>query len=313
MTEEGVSLGRFLFFDPILSLDSTVSCASCHQPALAFADEGPLSQGVNGLLGKRNAPSLTNVAFVEKGLFWDGRAKSLEEQSLHPIQDPLEMNADLETVLERLRQHPDYPRWFREAFGINDRTELEPTHLALALAQFERTLLSFESKYDYANWDRGPETRFFSASELRGKNLFNIEPIDPSVPHPGCGHCHNGPLVTTDEFLNNGLDPADEWTDFPDPGLGAITLKASDYGKFRTPTLRNLAFTGPYMHDGRFQTLEEVLDHYSSGGHYADNLDANILPFPLSTQDKADLIAFLLSMTDSSFVLNPAFQNPWIE
>jgi cytochrome c peroxidase len=311
MTLEGVELGRMLFYDPILSKDSTISCASCHQPSLAFTDGVTLSIGVDGALSKRNAMSLANVAFYGNGLFWDGRVKTLEEQSLHPIEDPVEMATTVPEVLEKLRTSDRYATRFRQAFGINDRSELSADLLAKALAQFERTLISKDAKYDYANWDRGVETKFFTNEELRGKKLFVLED-DLEVPHPGCTHCHNNTaLLTTNEYANNGLDYAESLTDFTDLGLGAVTGQLIDNGKFRVPTLRNIALTAPYMHDGRFKTLEEVIDHYSSGGHFADNVDANILAFPLSEQDKLDLIAFMHTFTDTVFTQNPAFQNPF--
>ena len=193
-------------------------------------------------------------------------------------------------------------------------SELRIDLVAKALAQFERTLLSYNAKYDYANWDRGEETDFYSPAELRGKILFSTEPYDPNEPHAGCTHCHSSSaLVTTNEYSNNGLDEALDLNDFPDLGLGAVTDKLIDNGKFRVPTLRNIALTAPYMHDGRFATLEEVLEHYSSGGHYADNLDVNIQAFPMSEENKADLVAFLNTLTDTVFISNPEFSNPFVE
>lgn len=313
MTAEGVALGRYLFYDPILSADSSISCASCHRIDRAFADDQNFSAGIGGQQTMRNAPSLANVGFYQNGLFWDGRVKTLEELALHTIEDPQFMAHSLEELLEAFREHPDYPGRFRKAFGIGSRKEISKELTAKALAQFLRTLVSYRSKYDYGNWDRGPETQFFSESELRGKILYTTEPvIDPSDPHPGCSHCHhNTALLTSNEFLNNGLDPALEPEDFPDPGLGAVTKKNIDYGRFKVPSLRNVDRTAPYMHDGRFQTLEQVLDHYSSGGHSSYNLDVNIMPFPLSEQDKQDLIAFLKSMTDENFFQENSFKNPF--
>lgn len=312
LTEEGISLGRHLFYDPILSSDQTIACASCHLPAFAFSDTTALSQGVGGQLGKRNAMSLVNVGFMNSGLFWDGRVKTLEAQSLHPIQDPLEMNNSLSVVEERLQAHSDYPLMFRAAFGINDRTEITSDLVAKALAQFERTIISTEAKFDYANWDRGVETQFFTPSELRGQKLFNLEPTDQDDQHPGCSHCHSiSALLTTQEFFNNGLDAAPTLTEFPDLGVGGVTGTLFQNGMFRVPSLRNVALTAPYMHDGRFETLEEVIDHYASGGHYADNVDANIQPFTLSEQDQLDLLAFLHSLTDTISLQNPALQNPF--
>ena len=312
ITIEGVDLGRYLFYDPILSRDKTIACAMCHQPFTAFTDGLAVSEGIDGRLTARNSMSLVNVGFFTNGLFWDGRVSTLEEQALHPIQDPNEMDNSLEEVETRLRNHPTYPERFRRAFGIQDSEEITIDMVAKALAQFQRTLISATSKFDYANWDRGAETNFFTASELRGQKLFTTEPIDPDDPHPGCSHCHNATaLVTTNEYLNNGLDPAANLNDFADKGRGAIVGSILDNGKFRVPSLRNIELTAPYMHDGRFNTLEEVLEHYSSGGHYADNVDANIQPFPLSDQDKADLIAFMKTMTDTTFLNRKDITNPF--
>jgi len=311
-TVEGIELGRHLFYDPILSIDQTISCASCHQPKLAFSDTTILSLGVNDQVGQRNAMSLVNVGFMQSGLFWDGRVKTLEAQSLHPIQDPLEMNNSLEEVEERMRKHDRYPEMFRAAFGIEDRSQITADLVAKAIAQFERTIISSEAKFDYANWDRGAETRFFSPSELRGQKLFNLEPTDQMDQHPGCSHCHSiSALVTTQEFFNNGLDPAPTLTEFPDLGVGGVTGSLFQNGTFRVPSLRNVALTAPYMHDGRFETLEEVVDHYASGGHYADNVDVNIQPFTLSEQEKLDLIAFMHTLTDTISLQKPALQSPF--
>jgi cytochrome c peroxidase len=311
MTEEGIALGRFLFYDPILSLDSSISCASCHQQAYAFSDPNALSEGVGAALSLRNSMSLANVGYYSRGLFWDGRAPTLEAQALHPVEDPLEMAESWDRVEAKLRRHPDYPRRFREAFGVEDRSEMDRYLVAKALAQFQRTIISSTSPFDFANYDWGEETVFFSPSELRGRNLFFAEPDDQSESHPGCSHCHTSVLMTTNEYLNNGLTLAPNLSEFPDLGFGLTTGRLIDNGKFRTPTLRNTALTAPYMHDGRFQTLEEVLDHYSSGGHYAPNLDANILPFTLTAQEKADLLAFLHTMTDTAFVRKEALGNPY--
>ena len=313
LTVEGVALGRFLFYDPILSADSSVACASCHHLDKAFANNLKVAKGIYGQDGIRNVPSLANVGFYSNGLMWDGRIKRLEDVAIHTIIDPVEMDFTVEGVLERLRNHPDYPERFRKAFGISDTKDISGEHIGKATAQFLRTVVTYRSRYDYANWDRGDETQFFTESELRGRIIFTTEPvINPYDPHPGCSHCHNNTaLVTTNEFLNNGLDPALQPGDFPDPGHGAVTGRPIDYGRFKAPSLRNVALTAPYMHDGRFQTLEEVLDHYSSGGHHSYNVDVNIMQFPLTQQERLDLIAFLHSMTDTLFLQENAFKNPF--
>lgn len=311
MTAEGIELGRHLFYDPILSKDSTLSCFSCHLPPGGFTDNLPVSIGVGGAVGKRSAMSLENVAFYNNGLFWDGRAKTLEEQALLPITDPHELNVSWEEVEKRLRRHSDYPEMFRKAFGINDSKEVDRSLVVKALAQFMRTLVSSgTSKFDrkFLAKEIGVD---FSEAEFNGFDMFfDIE--GSPLPDAQCFHCHNTPLFTTNEYLNNGLQQAATLDDFPDPGRGAITGQRIDNGRMRAPSLRNVMLTAPYMHDGRFATIEEVLDFYNEGIHYAENLDENLLlPMGLSPQMKADLIAFLHTLTDTAFVNNPAFQNPF--
>ncbi len=295
-TAEGIELGRMLFFDPLLSADSSISCASCHLPHLAFSDGKVVSTGVHGRQGRRNSPSLANVGYYYKGLFWDGRVMTLEAQSLHPVQDTLEMANNWPEVENRLQAHPHYPAMFRKAFGIRHAREINSNLVGKALAQFQRTLISADSKFDRKM--RGEAT--FTAQEQRGWTIFFDASV--AVPPSECGHCHIDPLFTTLEFANNGIDSVRALENFPDQGRGAISGNRYELGAFRVPTLRNIALTAPYMHDGRFATLEEVIDHYASGGHYADNLNPNIMPLRLGAQDKADLIAFLLTLTDTAFV-----------
>lgn len=307
MTEEGVALGRMLFYDPIFSADSTLSCAGCHDPQIAFTDGKAQSTGILGIEGKRSAMSLVNLAYNTRGFFWDGRVRSLEEQALVPIEDHAEMADTWENVEEKLRRHERYPGLFRAAFGIERSSELSRDLAVKAIAQFERTLISAQSRYDRVIWE---SDGFPSDSEQRGIALFFIED-NQSVAHPGCSHCHFNPFFTDNQFRNNGLDSVANLEDFEDKGLGGISGNVFDNGKFRVPTLRNIALTAPYMHDGRFGSLEEVLDSYSRGGHGVINEDANIQPFSLSEQDKLDLIAFMNMLTDTSFVKNPAFSNPF--
>jgi cytochrome c peroxidase len=310
LTKAGVALGRYLFYDPILSLDSTISCASCHLPELAFADPNRLAVGIGGAIGDRHAMSLVNVGFYTKGLFWDGRVKTLEEQALIPIEDHREMNENWKQVEKKLARHPNYPKMFREAFGIEYPSQITKELSAKAIAQFERILVSGQSRFDKIVFANDLDAGFLTNSEERGRVLYFFEESQV-LEHPGCSHCHNGPLFTDNAFRNNGIERVGSLNDFPDKGFGAFTKRLGDNGKFRVPTLRNIELTAPYMHDGRFQTLEEVLDHYSSGGHFAENLDANILPFTLSARDKQDLINFLKMLTDTSFVNNPDLQNPF--
>ena len=306
LTVEGVALGRRLFYDPILSLNGQMSCSTCHQQEKAFTDGTALSLGVRGLPGKRSSMSLANLAFNANGFFWDGRAPSLEDQALIPVEDHLEMNEDWANVEKKLQKNPEYPVLFRKAFGIERKTELTKDLVVKALAQFERTLISANSRFDrILQLNEG----FLEDEEERGRRLFFFEPGD--VLHPGCSHCHFNPFYTDNNFQNNGLDSVGNLEAFKDLGRGMVTKNRFDNGKFRVPTLRNIELTAPYMHDGRFKTLEEVIENYSKGGHKVENESANIAPFPLTEQNKQDLITFLKTLTDTSFVHNPAFSNPF--
>ncbi len=309
-TVEGINLGRMLFFDPIFSLDSTISCASCHQPELSFTDGLAVSPGVDEQIGTRSSMTLLNVGFHRgAGFFWDGRAETLESQALGPIENPVEMANTWEEVEKRLRRHENYPELFRKAFGIATKSEID-RHLATkAIAQFERILISSgDSEYD--RFDRNEYS--LSDEATTGFELF----FDDIFPDAECGHCHNRNLFTTNEYKNNGLDSVASVDDYIDLGLGGFTGNRGDNGKFKIPTLRNVLMTAPYMHDGRFETIEEVLDHYNSGGHHVDNLDEDnvdnlMMPQGLSERNKTQIIAFLATLTDSSFIKNPEFQNPF--
>jgi len=281
MTQEGVALGRMLFYDPILSADSSLACAGCHLQELSFTDGQATSQGISGESGTRSSMALVNLAFNPQGFFWDGRSASLEAQALIPVEDHIELAEDWENVERKLRKHPQYPAAFRAAFGIEKRSELTRELAVKAIAQFERTLISVNSRYDQVIWDR---MGFPTDSEQRGIALFFIEDVQ-NIAHPGCSHCHFNPLFTDNSFKNNGLDSVADLSEFSDLGRGMVNNNIYDNGKFRVPTLRNIALTAPYMHDGRFATLEEVLDQYSSGGHGVVNEDPNIRPFQLSAQD----------------------------
>ena len=307
-TAEGLALGRALFYDPLFSRDSTVSCATCHRPELAFTDGLAISSGVGGRSGRRNSPSLTNIGYLHETLFWDGRADNLETQALHPIAEASEMASDWPTVLRRLRDHPHYPGRFHAAFGVSGE-EIKPGHVGKALAQFQRSLISGDSKYDRVR--RGEAT--FTEVEALGNAIFfdladEPEPTWRGFPTGECAHCHPPPHFTNQRFFNNGLDEVASLRDFPDPGRGPITGNNSDYGKFRSPGLRNVAVTAPYMHDGRFATLEEVVAHYNSGGHYAENRDPNLYRIGLEPEQQAALVAFLRTLTDSVFLNNPAYR-----
>jgi cytochrome c peroxidase len=306
LTTEGVELGRHLFYDPILSKDSTISCASCHLTKGGFTDNNAVSRGVNGAMGTRSSMSLENIGFVNKGLFWDGRVKTLEEQALLPIEDPVEMHHIWEKVIEKLRKHPDYPSRFRKAFNISNKRDISKELAVKAIAQFERTLISGNSKFDkiYRRED------FFTDDELDGFQLFFNA---AGAPDAQCGHCHTSPFFNSNDFFNNGLDSAQKLKDFKDKGRGIVTGKEFDNGKFRSPSLRNIELTAPYMHDGRFKTLEAVVEHYASGGHYADNVDPfipQIAEIKMTAKQKRQIVLFLKTLTDTSFINNPAYQKP---
>ncbi len=306
MTKEGVQLGRRLFYDPILSADNSMSCSTCHEPDKNFTDGFSTSFGIDGIAGTRSSMSLENIGLFYNGLFWDGRAQTLEEQALEPITNPVELNNTWENVIEKLKEDDDYPQRFRKAFGIESRNEITKELAAKAIAQFERIIISnANSRYDQFN--RGEI--FPTDSEYNGFDMFFD--ISPDLPDAECAHCHGGPLFTTNEYINNGLDEAPDLNDFPDLGRGAITEYLYDNGKFRAPSLRNIALTAPYMHDGRFETLEEVIDHYNSGGHYAENVDPLINNLGLNEEEKGDLLAFLLTLTDTTYLSNPDLSNPF--
>ncbi len=293
LSVEGIALGKKLFFDPILSRDSSVSCSTCHQPNLAFTDALAQSKGMEGRLSPRSAMSLLNVGFYSKGLFWDGRVATLEEQSLHPVRTFEEMGENWARVSQKLQAHAEYPVLFRKAFGIMRRSEIDSTLVVKALAQFERTLISADTKFDRVM--AGKET--FSPNEKRGWTIF-FDADAKNTPTSECNHCHVDPLFSTLAFENNGIEPGNEIQPLKDLGRGGVTGNVYERGQFRVPTLRNLAYTAPYMHDGRFKTLDEVLDHYQSGGHAGMNVSPNVRKLQLNKQDRRDLLAFLQTLND---------------
>ncbi len=298
LTEEGIALGRMLFYDPILSADSTQACGSCHVQEFAFTDNGRrFSVGIDSLEGDRNSMAVINIAWIED-LFWDGRAKGVEEQAFGPVVNPVEMHETWENAVTKLKRHPIYPDLFTKAFRQTEDevVEIDSVLVVKAIAQFERTLVSSNSKYD--KFLRNEVE--FSESERRGYDLFFTEKAD-------CFHCHGNALATDNVFHNNGSDAAGI-----DPGLFNVTGDFNDYGMFRTPTLRNIELTAPYMHNGIFNTLEEVVNHYNSGGGiFQPNKDPLIRPLGLNEQEKEDLVAFLKSFTDSTFITNPDFASPF--
>ncbi len=305
MTREGIALGRRLFYDPIMSRDSTISCGSCHLQTESFKDPRGISLGVDGRTGRRTSMNLINVGYNSQNLFWDGRSTSLEEQVLHPVEDPNELDHDWAVLEKQIQNHKDYPAEFRRAFGITNKKEIDQKLIAKAIAQFERTLISSgTTRYDLAL--KGELV--LTEDELEGYLMF-VDAV-PDLPDAECGHCHAEPLFTTFEFKNNGLENIDNLEDFPDKGRGEVTGELWDYGKFKIPTLFNAAVSPPYMHDGRFETLEEVMDHYNSGGHRQANTDPLIVPLGLTEKQKQQVIAFVKTLTDTAFLNHPDYADP---
>ncbi len=290
LTEEGVALGSRLFSETRLSINNTQSCRSCHKNESAFTEPQRFSLGAEGQKGSRNAMPLFNLAW-RRSFFWDGRSPSLRDQVLRPIEDPIEMHETLAHVVTKLAISP-YPDLFAKAFGT---PEINSDRLARALEQFLLTQVSYHSKFDRSLL--GETT--LTLEEKRGFELFQTE-YDPRRGQFGadCFHCHGGPLFQSQSFANNGLD-----TEAKDIGRMGVTGRAGDRGKFAVPSLRNIALTAPYMHDGRFSTLEEVINHYMTGIQPSTTLDPNIAKHPLgglalSPADQQALIAFLRTLTD---------------
>ncbi|UPT69168.1 MAG: c-type cytochrome [Sphingobacteriales bacterium JAD_PAG50586_3] len=274
-----------------------MSCGSCHKQQFAFVDSTlQYSTGIDNIAGTRNAMPLFNLGWSTKGFLWDGGATDLESQVIGPIQNPVEMHESLPNALSELNNHPQYPLLFKAAFGTDSITI---PLVMKAIAQFERTLISANSKYDL--YLRGEAT--LTPQETNGLQLYS------DMAKGDCNHCHVlGSTFTDFEFRNTGLDSI-----AVDNGRYLISLNPNDKGKFKTPSLRNIALTAPYMHDGRFGTLEQVLDFYNTGFHYPSNLDANLqtaVKGRLNPQEMQDLIAFLNTLTDTEFINNPNHSKP---
>ena len=276
---EKVALGRRLFFDPILSRDYTLACASCHDPRGAFTDGRALAVGVFGRRGNRSAPSLVNRGYG-RAFFWDGRTSSLEEQVVKPIQDEKELDMKLEEVVARLKAHHEYPTLFQVAFG----QEVNPDDLARGLASYVRTILAGDAPID--RYLDGEQVAL-SEPAREGLRLFRGK--------ANCTACHLGPTFTDEQFHNTGI----AWRDgkLLDPGRFALTGKEADRGAFKTPTLREVARTAPYMHDGSLATLEEVVEFYNRGGNTNPHLDPELRPLQLTPEEKQALAAFLRSLS----------------
>lgn len=308
LTLAKVQLGRMLFYENKLSLDGSMSCSSCHEQANAFTDTTRFSLGVDNLPGNRQAMAIFNMAWNTNEFFWDGRSHLLRDQALLPIQDPLELKESLDNVVQKLSGEQDYKDQFMRAFGSE---EINSVKIALALEQFMNSIVSVESKYD--RYLRGEIS--LSNSEERGRELFFAEfnPFFPQVSGADCQHCHSGKNFENDEYMNNGLDAE---ADFTDLGRFEVTGDPADRAKFKVPSLRNIELTPPYMHDGRFATLEEVVEHYDSGLHGSPTLDItleNTRPtgLMLSEQDKTDLVAFLKTFTDEQLMTDPRYSSPF--
>ena len=279
-TEAKVALGAQLFFDPRLSADGTISCATCHDPDKAWANHDPVDTGIEGRKGTRNSGTILDAAYMDFQ-FWDGRARTLEEQALGPIHNPAEMGETLENVVRKLDAIEGYRRQFNVVFGTGVTTD----GIAKAIAAFERSVLSGPSPYDrYLAGDKSA----MSAEAIRGLRIFNGK--------AKCKTCHGGPMLSDQGFHNIGVG-----MDRPRPDIGreAVTNEPKDRGRFKTPTLRNVALTWPYMHDGSEKTLADVVAFYNRGGLPNPNLDIFVMPLELTGDEQKDLVAFLEALTGS--------------
>lgn len=298
LTKEGIALGRILFYDKRLSGNNSLSCASCHHPEKAFSDGIALTDiGVSGTRLHRHSPTLINLAWAGNGLFWDGGSTNLESQAFGPLTAKDEMSQDLVELVKELTAVPDYVNRFRFVF----KDEIKAGHIAMALAQFQRTMVSATSKYD----------RYLQAKP--GGNLTSQELRGLQIVQQKCMGCHAGSLFTDNDYHNNGIDAdfSDDTHEGVFKGRSRISYKNEDLGKFRTPTLRNVMVSAPYMHDGRFSTIEEVLKHYSHDVKESATLDLLLktatasFGIPMNTDDQDDVIAFLHTLTDHEFLQNP--------
>jgi len=290
VTKEGFELGRKLFYEPRLSRDNTISCGSCHIQSFAFTHHGhDVSHGIEDRLGTRNSPPIMNLAW-SKSFFWDGGVFHLDLQPLVPITTHAEMDEKLSVVIEKLKQHPEYPALFNKVFG---KPEINSANLLKALSQFMLMCISSNSKYDKVMRKEGV---VFTPEEQKGYVLFK----------KNCANCHKEPLFTDGSFRNNGLPPGLN----DDKGRFMITLDSTDTYKFKVPSLRNIEFTGPYMHDGRFYDLGQAIDHYRFNVQHTSNLDPLMEQngkhgFPMNDEEKASILAFLKTLTDKEFLTNP--------
>ncbi len=307
LTREGVKLGRMLFYEKMLSRNNTQACASCHNQQTAFSDTNKFSIGIKGLPGGRHAMSVFNMAWNTNGFFWDGRSHLLRDQSLKPIQDGLEMDETLVNVVNKLKASANYPPQFKKAFGTEN---IDTFLISKALEQFMNSIVSNNSKYD--KFLAGTAT--LTAQEERGRFLFFTEynPAFPNATGADCQHCHGGANFENDKYMNNGIDNDASITDI---GRQKVTNNPSHKGAFKVPSLRNVELTFPYMHDGRFKTLEEVIDHYNLVKN-STTLDPSFqqqLPngLQLSASDKQALVAFLKTLTDTKLATDTRYSSPF--
>ncbi len=288
LTKQKIALGRKLFYDPILSLDSSISCSSCHLSFTAFTHvDHALSHGIQDRIGTRNSPTLQNLAW-SSSFMWDGGVNHLDIQSLFPITHPDEMGENLPHVIEKLNKQPVYQKLFQQAFHSE---EITGEYLFKALSQFMLTLVSKDSKYDQVKAGKN----HFNEQEERGYRIFQQQ----------CQSCHQEPLFTNHGFASNGLLPD---TNLKDIGRMRITQSATDRYQFKIPTLRNIEFSYPYMHDGRFPSLMSVLNFYQSKGSKNEHTAPEIHAITFTDVEKIDLYAFLLTLSDRTFLFNPQFQ-----
>lgn len=288
---ESITLGRLLFYDTALSADSSISCATCHQLDRAFTDGLPKSIGVENRVGVRNAPSLANVGYQPYYLR-EGSLPTLEQQVGVPIQEHAEFDFNIVLLANRLEKNNEYAELSMKAFGQS----MNAFTITRSIANFERTIISGNSAYDQFKYQNRPEVLNFAAR--RGMELFYSERLS-------CGDCHAGFNFSDYSIRNNGL-----YFEFEDPGRFRFTHDSTDIGKFKVPSLRNVELTAPYMHDGSLVDLEAVLEHYNTGGKGHPNQDSLIRPLELTTQEKADVIAFIKSLTDWHFVINEKDYGP---
>lgn len=308
LTEAKVKLGRMLFYETMLSSDNTVSCASCHVQSDGFSDQNQFSVGVDGATGGRQAMAIFNMAWHDNQFFWDGRADLLRDQSLGPIENPLEMNESLENVINKLYTSQIYKNQFIRAFGD---FEITPERMSFAMEAFMLSIISDDSKYDQYLMGEVALTE----SEERGRVLFfgEYNEFFPEISGADCAHCHAGNNFENDLYMNNGLDTDLQFIDF---GREDATENVSDRAKFKVTSLRNIAVTGPYMHDGRFETLEEVITHYNSEIQASSTVDPAILGtqstgLMLDDQEQEDLVNFLHTLTDYTYLNNPDYATPF--